>query len=402
MSAPTMEPATSEDGSVGDDRGAANDHSAAQDSPGRRRLRRIGWGAAAAATLALIVVITVLGPSPASNLPLSTTNAEAQGARAVAQILQNQGVSVTEVRTTAAALSDLRDEGTLVVINPHELRTEQQQALAESGSDILILGIGRGLDDLTEAVSFTSGGAQSVREANCQDDDAVAARTTLASGPLVSAEDSSVEICFADDGESGLYATWSEDGQDYRLISNPELLTNDYLDQEGNAALALRAAGAKEHVTWYLPSPEDDFGQDSTAATMPLLSPPVIGLMVVIGLALILWRGRRLGPVVSEHLPVVVKASEATTGRARLYRHHQSYSHAGSALRAGAVASVSRALGLAPSAGREEVASVIAAATGRPVQQIDSLLYGQPPTDDATLVALATALDIMESEVHHS
>ncbi len=38
-----------------------------------------------------------------------------------------------------------------------------------------------------------------------------------------------------------------------------------------------------------------------------------------------LWRGRRFGPLAVEPLPVVVRASEATRGRARLYRRARAY-----------------------------------------------------------------------------
>ena len=47
-----------------------------------------------------------------------------------------------------------------------------------------------------------------------------------------------------------------------------------------------------------------------------------------------LWRGRRFGPLAVEPLPVVVRASEATRGRARLYRRARAYGRATAALRA--------------------------------------------------------------------
>lgn len=33
-----------------------------------------------------------------------------------------------------------------------------------------------------------------------------------------------------------------------------------------------------------------------------------------------LWKGRRIGPLVAEELPVVIRASETVEGRGRLYR----------------------------------------------------------------------------------
>ncbi len=46
-----------------------------------------------------------------------------------------------------------------------------------------------------------------------------------------------------------------------------------------------------------------------------------------------LWRGRRLGPLATEPLPVVVKAIETTRSRGRLYRKSGDRAHAADALR---------------------------------------------------------------------
>ncbi len=49
---------------------------------------------------------------------------------------------------------------------------------------------------------------------------------------------------------------------------------------------------------------------------------------------LALWRARRLGPVVPESLPVVVRAAEATEGRGRMYRRAGARDRAAGRLRA--------------------------------------------------------------------
>ena len=64
-------------------------------------------------------------------------------------------------------------------------------------------------------------------------------------------------------------------------------------------------------------------------------------------LLLALWRARRLGPVVAEPLPVVVRAAETVEGRARLYRRGGARGQAArGAARRRPVAGSGRALGL--------------------------------------------------------
>ena len=60
-------------------------------------------------------------------------------------------------------------------------------------------------------------------------------------------------------------------------------------------------------------------------------------LLLLVFLAAAFWRGRRLGPLVVENLPVVVRASETMEGRARLYQKSSARLHALDALRIGAI-----------------------------------------------------------------
>ena len=113
---------------------------------------------------------------------------------------------------------------------------------------------------------------------------------------------------------------------------------------------------------------------------------------VVAVLLVAFWRGRRLGPVVAERLPVVVRAAETVEGRGRLYRARRARDRAAAALGAG------RSTGSPPGsasprrrAGRRVVAA-IAVRTGQDPQEVGAALYGPPPADDAGLVGLARIL----------
>jgi hypothetical protein len=104
-------------------------------------------------------------------------------------------------------------------------------------------------------------------------------------------------------------------------------------------------------------------------------------LFVVAGV-LALWRARRLGRVVEEPLPVVVRAAEAVEGRARLYRAAGARGTAAESLRAATRDRVVRRVGLPPGADRPAVVELLAERTGSEPTVLDALLYGDAPADD--------------------
>ncbi len=59
---------------------------------------------------------------------------------------------------------------------------------------------------------------------------------------------------------------------------------------------------------------------------------PTLALLTVVLLGVMLWRGRRLGRLVSEPLPAVVRAAETTESRGRLYRKGRDTGRAGAIL----------------------------------------------------------------------
>jgi hypothetical protein len=119
-------------------------------------------------------------------------------------------------------------------------------------------------------------------------------------------------------------------------------------------------------------------------------------------LLLALWRMRRLGPVVPEPLPVVVRASETVEGRARLYQRARARDKAADALRRATLGRLVPLLGLPRRADPTAVVDALTRRTGRPQRDIGALLYGAAPTDDAGLVRLVAALDALEREVRRS
>lgn len=325
-------------------------------------------------------------------------------------MLGDQGVTVRYVRTTSAAVDAATAGSTLLLTSDWLLTEEQLDAVTAVDADLVLLDPSPVvLDRVAPAITtaWTGGGADAALEPRCEDPDALAAGTVVGAGSGFVPADGTVpagtSFCYPVPGtDAALYAATEADGRRVVAIGDATLLTNAAVAQEGNAALVLRALGRNADLVWYVPSPTDT-GEQERAGLGDLL-PPVVSLLLVqclvVVAALALWRGRRLGRVVVEQLPVVVRAAETTRGRGRLYRTSRSTGHAAAALRAGTADRLARRLGLARSADAPAVIDAVARAAGRDPLDIRDLLYGPPPTSDAGLDLLVRRLDQLESEVH--
>ena len=138
----------------------------------------------------------------------------------------------------------------------------------------------------------------------------------------------------------------------------------------GHAALAMNVAGTAPRLIWYAPQRSE--GESGGSATIFDLIPDQVGwifwqLCLAVGL-LAVWRARRLGPLVAEDLPVVVRASETVEGRGRLYRSRRAADRAADALRTAALQRMLPRLGLAHNASPPAVVQTVAARCGLPPQ----------------------------------
>ncbi|HEY0188262.1 MAG TPA: DUF4350 domain-containing protein [Cellulomonas sp.] len=382
----------------------------------RRRWRRSRWLLLVAAMLAVGVLAAVLPEPATSEVALAPDNPGDQGARAVAQVLEQQGVHITYVRTTGDAVAAAGSGSTLLVTSDWLLMDAQVEAIEGTSADLVLLAPSTLLGAAPGLGSAGSGSASSTAtevDASCTDPDAQAAGSISAAGTGLTADATAgtdLTLCFPVDGTDASGALYAVSTGDRRVVALADagMITNARIEDAGNAALVLRVLGRTTELVWYVPSADDlgISGSDSDGSTLSELVPPLarlIGLQLLVVVAVLaLWRGRRLGRVVVERLPVVVRSAETTRGRARLYRASKAHGHAAAALRAGAAARCAARLGLPRSAGAAEVIDAVVRASGRPSAEVADLLYGPPPTTDAGLDHLVRRLDQLESEVHRT
>ena len=359
-----------------------------------------------------VVVVGALAlvlPQPrTSGVPYATDNPGRDGAQALARILGEHGVHVTTVHSAQAALDQARRGDTLAVVGDL-LTDDDARRLSTTGADLVTIDVGSNITLLVPGVQDAGGlGTTEIREARCDDPDAQAAGTITAEARVTSVDPRlGATVCFPsasyyDDATTGSFLTFVSDGRRTTVLADGTAVVNSGLAEEGNAALALRTLGRHAHLVWFVPAPQQaTTGQVGTWDVLPPWVRMLALQALVVALVAALWRGRRLGPVLAEPLPVVVPAAEASRGRARLYRKVGARGRAAAALRAGTAQRLGTRLGLPRSAPPDQLVDAVARASQRSGDEVTSLLYGPPPPDDQTLVRLAQELDRLENEVHH-
>ena len=359
------------------------------------------------ALLLLVAVVVAVAANRSIGGRLDPRGADREGGRALATLLGDRGVDV--IRTVGPAAAVARTESRTVVFVPFPgvLSDEAVRRVGALAFGTVVL-VAPDSDDLTaisDDVTGAGGRVAEVTEPRCANPAAGAAGAALLGGELY--RTSAGDTCYPgddEDAERGALVTGRTlGGARLTVLGTGAAFENENLAEDGNAALVINLLGgdgSADEVRWLVPEPgsaiEDD-GSGSLGSILPDWVGPAVVQLLLAGLLLVLWRGRRLGPPVTEPLPVIVRAAEAVEGRARLYRRAGARDEAAGALRAGALARMVPRLGIDPGAGGnpapEAVVAAVAARSGRPDAEVHAALYGPAPADDAGLVRLTETLD---------
>jgi hypothetical protein len=372
----------------------------------RARWLVLRWPLAVAAVVLLVALVGALVVPRSSGGRLDPDSAAPAGSRALARILGAQGVTVDRVSRTDDAVGGARTGSTLVVAGTSLLGPSQLDRLAGTGADlVLIEPDALTLDRLVPGVRPAGVVPARDAEPGCSLPAAVAAGRVRAGDHLYRAGPAAGAVaCYPDRSQRDAVSFLQADpgGRRVSVIGQSDLLTNEHLAEDGNAALSLHLLGARPRLTWYLPDPLELGRTQQAPAVRDLLPRWVPFVLVQLGVAVLLallWRARRLGRLVIEPPPVVVRAAETQEGRARLYRQSGSRGRAGATLRTAALRRLAARLDVPAQASPEQVADLVAAITRRPGPQVRAVLVGPSPVDDAALVRLADELDGLEADV---
>jgi hypothetical protein len=344
-------------------------------------------------TFAAVVALGAVLVSALSSAPgrlLDPRSAHPDGSKALAVLLRDGGVRVTRV----TSIADAEQAGaavTVLVTSPDSYSRLQLATLAAAGGRLVLV------EPFATALTAIGSDVVPVDVASGSTEPGCGAPGAIIAGRVdlpdsTTYRSASTPACY--DGAVVI-------GERLVVLGSTELLRNDTLADHGVAALDLNAItdnGTVDRVVWLLPGTEAAGpGEPSVWQLFPEGAHRAFVWLLVVGILLVLWRGRRLGPAVTEPLPVVVRAAEVVEGHGRLYRRAGARDRAAAALRAGTLARLVAHRGLQRRASVEQITSSVAADTGRSPLEVSHLLGGAAPLDDAGLVRLASELDELEA-----
>jgi hypothetical protein len=366
------------------------------------------WGAARWVVLSLVVIIAIATlttylTAPRLGGPMDPGSTSRDGTHALVTLLRGQGVDVVEAPDVAAAERAARP-GTLIAVlqTLQPLDKDVLRRLADlPGDRLLVAPTSRTREALAPHISVAGSVPFSGSEPGCDLREAKrAGEVELGqSDEYESVDDFPITSCY-----DGALVRYTDDGRDVTIVGASDFMTNGGLLTAGNAALAMNLAGTNPRVIWYAPQQrqsESDAGAEISDLIPPAVRWIVIQLCLAIALVAV-WRGRRLGPLVAERMPVVVRASETVEGRGRLYRSRRARDSAATALRTATLQRMLPRLGLSNNAEPPAIVAAVAQRSGAHAQTLAHTLFGPPPVSDDDLVNLAHELDNIERQVAQS
>jgi hypothetical protein len=360
--------------------------------------------------LAFAMTMTVLKPGGKGNTDdLDPANPGVRGAQGLAHVLSDHGVGVTVVRNQRELLDQTVDGATTVVVTS-TLRLSGRTARvaldhAGSAASMVLLdpdpevtkGMNLPVDShLTELTEVTAGCAGAAVGQGYRLASADRAYTTRANA-------NAATTCFPDKSNGGaamVILPGTLGRPPVTMLGDDSLIQNGAILDSDNAAIALHLFGHTDRLIWYVPSLADIDPADKTSRSIaPDWFQPGLALAISAVVFLCLWRGRRLGRLVTEPLPVIVRAVETTESRGRMYRKSRDRTRALAVLQLATRRRLAAYLGLPPSSGISNVAAAAAAVSGRHYQDVLELLSSPAAHDDSSLLKLANTLAALEKEV---
>jgi hypothetical protein len=368
-----------------------------------RPIRSRSWRWVLPALVAICAVAAIgtylTAPRPGGQMDPESTGPE--GAHALIALLRDHGVTVVVANSVDDAVNAARPGTLLLFAQTQRVSTEGLlKRLADAPGDLLLVEpTSHARAALTPGIR-SGGTSASDTKPDCalREADQAGAVDFGPSNTFRAVGDKTVSSCYG-----GALVRYRDGDRTVTVVGSTDFLTNGSLLRAGNAALAMNLAGQHPRLVWY--APQHIEGGSSGKGKIFDLIPDNVAWMVVqlcLTVALIaLWKGRRIGPLVAEKLPVVVRASETVEGRGRLYRSRRARDRAAQALRSAALQRMLPRLGLGVHTPPPAVILAIAQHSRSDPESLRHILFGPPPATEADLIQLTRALDDIERQTTH-
>lgn len=379
------------------------------------------WVVAALVVLLATIVGFLLSTGTEETRPLHWDATGPEGGRAFVEVLRDQGVTVTTTESVTEARSLAGEPGTTVLVFDPEahldpaVQQDISRAVENAGNPLVLIEPDTAVEEYSagiipayQAVDVDAPNTDDPMPPDC--DWEAAQRAGTVSGAIgryssTGLSPGEVTVCYHHPwDQAGYGAVAREETATHTLtvLGDRTWLSNDGFDQLGNAALTLGALGTADRLVYLHPEAPPILA-DGDSGSPFLLVPSWFWVaflwLIPLGLAAMLWRGRRLGPLAVERLPVVVPALETVIGRAGILQRSGARSAALGTLRTAALVRLARRLALPSHARTDDICLALAARTGADPAEVHWLFVDAVPTTDAQLTDIAARIAALESEV---
>jgi hypothetical protein len=353
--------------------------------------------------IGVVAVVSTYLTAPRPGPPMDAESTSPTGAHALVTLLRDRGVDVVVANSVADVEKTARPDSLLLVADSYYLADDQLlKRLADvPGDRLLVRPLPITREALAPDIKTGSGAVLGGGEPDCDLPEATRAGSAQlqTTDSYEGVHERPITSCY-----HGAVVRYRTGDRTITVVGTPEFIMNGGLLKQGNAALAMNLAGARPRLIWYAPQRFE--GEKAGSTQISDLIPDnvkwIVWQLCIVVLLAALWRIRRLGPLVAERLPVVVRASETVEGRGRLYRSRRASDRAADALRTATLQRTLPRLGLGMNAAPPAIVAALAERCDKSREHLQHAFFGPEPASDADLVNLARTLDDIERQVTNS
>jgi len=363
-----------------------------------RRQRSWRWALLVLAAVCGVAAIGTYLTAPRAGGRMDAASTGPEGAHALVTLLRDRGITVV-VATSVVDAENATRPGTLLLFAQSQRITSDsplRRLAATPGDRLLVEPTSHARAAIAPGIRSGAGLLDAKPNCTLREAERAGSVDFGPSNTFHAVDDRAVTSCYG-----GALVRYRDGERTVTVVGSTDFMTNAGLLHAGNAALAMNLAGQHTRLVWYAPQRIE--GESSGSTTIFGLIPDnVIWMVLQLWLAVLLiavWKGRRIGPLVAEELPVVVRASETVEGRGRLYRSRRARDRAAQALRAATLQRLLPRLGLGTDTSAPAVVIAVAQRSRSHEESVRHILFGPSPASDADLVQLARALDDIERQV---
>jgi hypothetical protein len=345
---------------------------------------------------AILAAAALTASAPADGLPLDPTATDADGTRALVDVLAALD------RPAEVVTPDAIGDADVVLLLRDQLTAAQRGRLRERARAGARIVVADPASELAPEPTGRTGLLDRQLSADCDLSAAPDARDVRpANGAALFAAPDGGTACFR--GGGGAWLVTEPVGRGHVIaLGDASPLTNARLDVADHAPLVvglLTPAGGGD-IGIVRPVLRTAADADETLSDLvPTGVRTMLGQLLLAFVVVVMWRARRLGRPLPDRSPVRLPSSDLTAAFGALLARNRTRAPAAQRIVAGARRRLTRHLGLTPDATHDEVARAVAAVTGDDADRVTTLLDPAPPDDDAALLRIASELASIERAV---